>query len=65
MLCYCLPYNKVIQLYIYMLFFLTFFFIMVYHQILDVVPYTIWAIEWASLVAQMVKNLPAIWEIWV
>ena len=48
-----------------MFFFYASFFIMVYHQILNVVPYTMWAIEWASLVAQMVKNLPAIWETWV
>ena len=25
----------------------------------------VWASHWASLVAQMVKNLPAVWETWV
>ena len=29
------------------------------------VLYSIYTISWASLVAQLVKNLPAMWETWV
>ena len=35
------------------------------HWFIDTIMYQYWFIYWASLVAQMEKNLPAMWETWV